>query len=210
MPYASGPSVRRLSKIATLLLARNYIVMLQRTVDELRRLVVDPARRSGNPSTTTPPPGSQPAESPGGQSSADGRASTPQNVDATTHTHHHAAGRPLPPAALPAEVILAMTSLPPAVMNERLRSYLSARGAAGGAVDWSTMSAAAVGWRRELPVQRHAAGGPLTTADYVAIRPRNCHPGASVSAGGALLLPWTDCVSPMPLMAARLQPSHFI
>ena len=29
MPYAHGPSVRKLSKIATLLLARNYILMLQ-------------------------------------------------------------------------------------------------------------------------------------------------------------------------------------
>ncbi|KAF4087347.1 hypothetical protein AMELA_G00094370, partial [Ameiurus melas] len=28
MPYAHGPSVRKLSKIATLLLARNYILML--------------------------------------------------------------------------------------------------------------------------------------------------------------------------------------
>ncbi|ESO88904.1 hypothetical protein LOTGIDRAFT_70693, partial [Lottia gigantea] len=28
MPYANGPSVRKLSKIATLLLAKNYILML--------------------------------------------------------------------------------------------------------------------------------------------------------------------------------------
>ncbi|KAL4233537.1 Neurogenic differentiation factor 2 [Mactra antiquata] len=36
MPYGCGPSVRKLSKIATLSLARNYILMLNRTVSELK------------------------------------------------------------------------------------------------------------------------------------------------------------------------------
>ena len=35
MPYARGPSVRKLSKIASLLLARNYIVQLQSRVCQL-------------------------------------------------------------------------------------------------------------------------------------------------------------------------------
>ena len=39
MPYSHGPSVRKLSKIATLLLARNYILMLQNSIDEMRRFV---------------------------------------------------------------------------------------------------------------------------------------------------------------------------
>lgn len=39
MPYAHGPSVRKLSKIATLLLAKNYILMLNRSLDEMRRLL---------------------------------------------------------------------------------------------------------------------------------------------------------------------------
>ncbi|XP_033469747.1 oligodendrocyte transcription factor 3 [Epinephelus lanceolatus] len=39
MPYAHGPSVRKLSKIATLLLARNYILMLNSSLDEMKRLV---------------------------------------------------------------------------------------------------------------------------------------------------------------------------
>ncbi|XP_041866610.1 oligodendrocyte transcription factor 3 isoform X2 [Melanotaenia boesemani] len=39
MPYAHGPSVRKLSKIATLLLARNYILMLTSSLDEMKRLV---------------------------------------------------------------------------------------------------------------------------------------------------------------------------
>jgi class B basic helix-loop-helix protein 1/6/7 len=39
MPYAHGPSVRKLSKIATLLLAKNYIIMLQGSVDEMKKLV---------------------------------------------------------------------------------------------------------------------------------------------------------------------------
>jgi len=51
MPYATGTSsttsstssssVRRLSKIATLLLARNYIVTLQKTVDEMSSLIIE-------------------------------------------------------------------------------------------------------------------------------------------------------------------------
>ncbi|XP_075932076.1 oligodendrocyte transcription factor 3 isoform X2 [Anarhichas minor] len=41
MPYAHGPSVRKLSKIATLLLARNYILMLNSSLDEMKRLVGD-------------------------------------------------------------------------------------------------------------------------------------------------------------------------
>jgi len=44
MPYAQGPSVRKLSKIATLLLARNYIQMLQNTVDEMKQFVADVRR----------------------------------------------------------------------------------------------------------------------------------------------------------------------
>uniref|UniRef100_A0A8C5MEZ4 Oligodendrocyte transcription factor 2 n=1 Tax=Leptobrachium leishanense TaxID=445787 RepID=A0A8C5MEZ4_9ANUR len=35
MPYAHGPSVRKLSKIATLLLARNYILMLTNSLEEM-------------------------------------------------------------------------------------------------------------------------------------------------------------------------------
>uniref|UniRef100_A0A8C9MDJ8 BHLH domain-containing protein n=1 Tax=Panthera tigris altaica TaxID=74533 RepID=A0A8C9MDJ8_PANTA len=38
MPYAHGPSVRKLSKIATLLLARNYILMLTSSLEEMKRL----------------------------------------------------------------------------------------------------------------------------------------------------------------------------
>ncbi|XP_049963303.1 class E basic helix-loop-helix protein 22 isoform X2 [Schistocerca serialis cubense] len=39
IPYAHSPSVRKLSKIATLLLAKNYILMQANALDELRRLV---------------------------------------------------------------------------------------------------------------------------------------------------------------------------
>ncbi|XP_078699294.1 neurogenic differentiation factor 1-like [Branchiostoma floridae x Branchiostoma belcheri] len=41
MPYAHGPSVRKLSKIATLLLAKNYILMLNSSLEEMKRLVSD-------------------------------------------------------------------------------------------------------------------------------------------------------------------------
>ena len=39
MPYANGPSVRKLSKIATLLLAKNYILMLQNSFEEMKKLL---------------------------------------------------------------------------------------------------------------------------------------------------------------------------
>ncbi|TNN60091.1 Oligodendrocyte transcription factor 3 [Liparis tanakae] len=41
MPYAQGPSVRKLSKISTLMLARNYILMLSGSLDEMKKLVGD-------------------------------------------------------------------------------------------------------------------------------------------------------------------------
>ena len=53
MPYAHGPSVRKLSKIATLLLAKNYILMLSSSLDEMKKLVSD-IYRSDN---KHPPPG---------------------------------------------------------------------------------------------------------------------------------------------------------
>ena len=39
MPYAHGPSVRKLSKIATLLLAKNYILMPQNSLEEMKKLL---------------------------------------------------------------------------------------------------------------------------------------------------------------------------
>ncbi|EPB68501.1 Helix-loop-helix DNA-binding domain protein [Ancylostoma ceylanicum] len=40
LPYARGGSVRKLSKIATLLLAKNHIIMQAKAIEELRQLVV--------------------------------------------------------------------------------------------------------------------------------------------------------------------------
>lgn len=48
MPYAHGPSVRKLSKIATLLLARNYILMLSSSLEEMKRLVSEIYGSSGH------------------------------------------------------------------------------------------------------------------------------------------------------------------
>ena len=134
MPYASGPSVRRLSKIATLLLARNYIVMLQRTVDELRHLLVPAVHSSGVGDRTEGTPSAPPS---------------PQRTDSAPASRDLAAGRLPPPAAAAAPPLLAMTSLPAAAMlNERLRSshlQSAARQRVGGAADWSA-AVAAVRW----------------------------------------------------------------
>lgn len=45
MPYAQSPNVRKLSKISSLLLARNYIISLQKSLDEAHALLkqVNPA-----------------------------------------------------------------------------------------------------------------------------------------------------------------------
>ena len=48
MPYANGPSVRKLSKIATLSLARNYIQMLTKSVEEMKQLLDEIYRDSVN------------------------------------------------------------------------------------------------------------------------------------------------------------------
>ncbi|XP_062609787.1 oligodendrocyte transcription factor 2-like [Saccostrea cucullata] len=60
MPYAKGPSVRKLSKIATLTLARNYIQTLTKSVDEMKRLLDEIYRSSASnqrqSATTVPLP----------------------------------------------------------------------------------------------------------------------------------------------------------
>ncbi|XP_053396033.1 oligodendrocyte transcription factor 2-like [Mercenaria mercenaria] len=55
MPYAHGPSVRKLSKIATLLLAKNYILMLTNSLEEMKKLVSDVYRSSDKRHSPTPP-----------------------------------------------------------------------------------------------------------------------------------------------------------
>ncbi|CAD5228089.1 unnamed protein product [Bursaphelenchus xylophilus] len=60
IPYAHGTSVRKLSKIATLLLARNHIVMQANAIEELRQTVKElkekiqslEAEKPGGPSAT--------------------------------------------------------------------------------------------------------------------------------------------------------------
>ena len=69
MPYAHGPSVRKLSKIATLLLAKNYILMLNNSLDEMKKLVSD-IYQTGQPGRPgaggVPPHPALPQLSPGG------------------------------------------------------------------------------------------------------------------------------------------------
>lgn len=53
MPYAHGPSVRKLSKIATLLLAKNYILMLTNSLEEMKKLVSDVYRSENRPTQSS-------------------------------------------------------------------------------------------------------------------------------------------------------------
>ena len=41
MPYAQSPSVKKLSKMNTLLLARNYILLLRRSTEELKHVLAE-------------------------------------------------------------------------------------------------------------------------------------------------------------------------
>ena len=52
IPYAHSPSVRKLSKIATMLLAKNYILMQANALEEMRRLITY--------MNSTPPPAPSP------------------------------------------------------------------------------------------------------------------------------------------------------
>ncbi|XP_071756423.1 oligodendrocyte transcription factor 4 [Centroberyx gerrardi] len=61
MPYAQGPSVRKLSKISTLLLARNYILMLSSSLEEMKKLVGDVYGGSAQSRSTSHPRISAPA-----------------------------------------------------------------------------------------------------------------------------------------------------
>lgn len=56
MPYAHGPSVRKLSKIATLLLAKNYILMLNNSLEEMKKLVSDVYKHDSNRGHHAPAP----------------------------------------------------------------------------------------------------------------------------------------------------------
>ena len=111
MPYAHGPSVRKLSKIATLLLAKNYILMLNRSLEEMRRLLppeylqrlgaagalpVDAALTVGAPSADRPSSTPVQKVSAGSSPVALGIAATPTPpavppAVAVTAAHQHAA-----------------------------------------------------------------------------------------------------------------------
>ncbi|XP_077198693.1 oligodendrocyte transcription factor 2 [Paroedura picta] len=88
MPYAHGPSVRKLSKIATLLLARNYILMLTNSLEEMKRLLSE--IYGGHHATGFHPPA---AACPGGLVGHAG----PLPAHSVAHAVHHPI---LPPTAV--------------------------------------------------------------------------------------------------------------
>ncbi|CAB3410015.1 unnamed protein product [Caenorhabditis bovis] len=54
IPYAHGGSVRKLSKIATLLLAKNHIIMQAKAIDELGTLVSQLRKQLEEKNETSP------------------------------------------------------------------------------------------------------------------------------------------------------------
>jgi hypothetical protein len=63
IPYAHSPSVRKLSKIATLLLAKNYILMQTNALEEMRKLVTYLSHSAGIPVPPCLPGGPPPPPS---------------------------------------------------------------------------------------------------------------------------------------------------
>jgi hypothetical protein len=63
IPYAHSPSVRKLSKIATLLLAKNYILMQTNALEEMRKLVTYLSHSAGIPVPPCLPGGPPPPSS---------------------------------------------------------------------------------------------------------------------------------------------------
>lgn len=100
MPYAQGPSVRKLSKISTLLLARNYILMLSSSLEEMKKLVGDvyggsaaiQSRTAGHPSITPAAPTAHLPLHPLAQSLHSLVGSTPSALQ------HHTTSTPAAPA----------------------------------------------------------------------------------------------------------------
>ncbi|XP_056152474.1 oligodendrocyte transcription factor 4 [Lampris incognitus] len=96
MPYAQGPSVRKLSKISTLLLARNYILMLSSSLEEMKKLVGDvyggsaaaQSRSTAHPRISPPAPPAHLPLHPLAHSLVGGTASTIQ--------HHSTSPAPAP------------------------------------------------------------------------------------------------------------------
>ncbi|KAL4233444.1 Oligodendrocyte transcription factor 3 [Mactra antiquata] len=54
LPYSHGPSVKKISKMATLVLARNYIVMLNKSLDEMKKLVTEMSMKQSSQTQTLP------------------------------------------------------------------------------------------------------------------------------------------------------------
>ena len=55
IPYAHSPSVRKLSKIATLLLAKNYILTQANALEEMKRLIAYLQGTGGGAAIVAPP-----------------------------------------------------------------------------------------------------------------------------------------------------------
>ena len=85
MPYSNGPTVKKLSKMTTLLLARNYIVTLTRSLEELKLLLQEL-------STTRPPTVSPPVHL---HSSAISHSASISMLNDTVSTNHKFSTSPL-------------------------------------------------------------------------------------------------------------------
>lgn len=80
IPYAHGPSVRKLSKIATLLLAKNFIMMQNNIIDELRKELNHKAPTPTSNSTLTQSNGQSFAQQASIKYTSDSNSSSSNNL----------------------------------------------------------------------------------------------------------------------------------
>lgn len=98
MPYAKGPSVRKLSKIATLTLAKNYIQMLSKSVEEMKQLLDDIYRSSSALQRVPgPAPPASPYYSAAAQSQSSFHPGSFQALSSIALSASHSTAHPSPP-----------------------------------------------------------------------------------------------------------------
>uniref|UniRef100_A0A8C8SH24 Oligodendrocyte transcription factor 2 n=1 Tax=Pelusios castaneus TaxID=367368 RepID=A0A8C8SH24_9SAUR len=144
MPYAHGPSVRKLSKIATLLLARNYILMLTNSLEEMKRLVSE--IYGGHH-------GFHPSACPAGM----GAHSAPLPGHPASHPVHHPI---LPPAgaSLPGSGLSAVSSIRPPHGLLKSPSAAAAAPLGGGFQHWGGMPCPCSMCQVPAPPHHHVSG----------------------------------------------------
>lgn len=119
MPYAHGPSVRKLSKIATLLLAKNYITMLSSSLEEMRRLLSDVYQGSHHQHPVLLSPAAAAMAAAANLTGVAPPSPHCAFLPSSVKSHPHGVPPPPPPGCLPSH----LPSMPPSLSPSSLHSF---------------------------------------------------------------------------------------